>query len=464
MFKERILVRLISSGSSTFNTNFHEQLVRVGYKDIKLFHTNDVIDDSNIAQSQQIFILPLIDATNTKKKLSAIGKLIKNNPVLGIVKESSFDLEEQYLKTCNDVIYWPCSDDEFAYRMQRICDLHKHTEYLSCDNDMSEGLTSMNLIGRSPPFFNVLKNIKKISRYDVPVLIEGETGTGKELAARAIHYLGPRKDFPFIPVNCGAIPDNLIENELFGHEKGAYTDAKHSQEGIIGLANHGTIFLDEVEAFSPKGQVVLLRFLQDLLYRPLGSVYTSLANVRIIAASNEKLSRLVERGLFRQDLFYRLNILSIEMPSLSRRGEDIGLLAEYFFNKFKLQYNQPDKFLHPDSFHWMKRYSWPGNVRELENLLHREFLLAEGPCVELRKKPITRKERRVNSIDRRAYHIFQSNFNEAKSTIITQFEKTYLTHLLRATDGNVTLAAKTAGKERRALGKLLKKHGISKDS
>lgn len=463
MFKERIPIRIIASDSHSFNTRFHEKLVRVGYEDIEILSSYDVIDDSNIAPSQQIFILPLISNDNfIDKKIRRVCERIKASPVLGIIKESSFVLENQYLETCNDLIYWPCTDDEFTYRTQRLFDVFKHTDYLSCDDDILEGFVGMNMIGRSPPFVNVLKNIKKISCYDIPVLIEGETGTGKELAARAIHYLGPRRDFPFIPVNCGAIPDNLIENELFGHEKGAYTDAKSSQQGIIALANHGTIFLDEVEALSLKGQIVLLRFFEDQVYKPLGASRPSKANVRIIAASNENLSQLVERGLFRQDLFYRLNIVQIEIPPLSQRGEDIKLLADYFLNKYKSAYRQQDKFLHPDSYKLLKRNSWPGNVRELENLLHSEFLLAEGPCMELGKGSSAQKDRRTNLIDRRENHLFQDNFNEAKSSIISRFEKAYLKQLFQEANGNVTLAAKRAGKERRALGKLLKKHGISK--
>lgn len=461
MFKEQIPIRIIASDSHSFNTRFYEKLVRVGYNDIEILSSYDVIDDSNIAPSQQIFILPLSNDNFIDEKNRRVCERIKTSPVLGIIKESSFILENQYLEICNDLIYWPCTDDEFTYRTQRLIDVFKHTDYLSCD-DMQEGFVGMNMIGRSPPFVNALKNIKKISCYDIPVLIEGETGTGKELAARAIHYLGPRRGFPFIPVNCGAIPDNLIENELFGHKKGAYTDAKSSQQGIIDLANHGTIFLDEVEALSLKGQIVLLRFFEDQVYKPLGASRPSKANVRIIAASNENLSRLVERGLFRQDLFYRLNIVQIEIPPLSQRGGDIKLLADYFLNKYKSAYRQQDKFLHPDSYKWLKRNSWPGNVRELENLLHSEFLLAEGPCIELGKGSDFQKDRRANLIDRRENQIFQDNFNEAKSSIISQFEKAYLKQLIQEANGNVTLAAKRAGKERRALGKLLKKHGISK--
>jgi transcriptional regulator with PAS, ATPase and Fis domain len=326
-----------------------------------------------------------------------------------------------------------------------------------------EDFVDLNMVGASPPFVHVLKHIKKIARCDAAVLIEGETGTGKEMAARAIHYLSDRRGFPFIPVNCGAIPDNLLENELFGHERGAYTDAKNAQDGLVWQADRGTIFFDEVETFSPKGQFVLLRFLEDLIFKPLGSEKLRKADVRIMAASNTKLRDLVNQGAFRKDLFYRLDIMSIELPQLSRRTGDIELLAEYFLNKYRLQYNQPDKKLSPEMKQWMISYSWPGNVRELENFIHREFLYEDGPVINICQRISQPEERRINGPDRRQKLFLDCSLSEAKKKMIDQFEKKYLTRLIREVDGNVTKAAKLAGKERRTLGKLLKKHNIRKD-
>jgi DNA-binding NtrC family response regulator len=174
----------------------------------------------------------------------------------------------------------------------------------------------MSLIGNSPVFRKVIRLIEKMAGCDAPVLIEGETGTGKEVAARALHYQGKRHGKPFIPVNCGAIPDALFENELFGHSKGAFTDAKENQPGFVALADSGTLFLDEIEALSPKGQVTLLRFMQDQQYRPLGGGRELNANVRMITASNADLAWLTEHGEFRKDLFFRLKILHLELPPL----------------------------------------------------------------------------------------------------------------------------------------------------
>ncbi|MCJ7603253.1 MAG: sigma-54 dependent transcriptional regulator [Desulfobulbaceae bacterium] len=332
------------------------------------------------------------------------------------------------------------------------------------DPKMLEEFIGLNMIGNSPPFLHVLRQIKKIARYEAPVLIEGETGTGKEVAARAIHYLSERRDYPFIPVNCGAIPDNLLENELFGHEKGAFTDAKTGQEGLIRQAEGGTLFLDEVEVFSPKGQIVLLRFLQDQQYRPLGSSLTRRADVRIIAASNVTLSDMTDKGAFRQDLLYRLNIMLLKMPSLSQRTGDIEMLAKHFLDRYKLQYGLPGKVLHPETIQWMLSYHWPGNVRELKNMILRELLLTNGPSIKLKKSDLVYKDRRKNMLFDRRNNLFADvSFNEAKTQIISQFEKKYLEWLINETNGNVTQAAKLAGKERRAFGKLLKKYGIVKD-
>ncbi|MGZ8183417.1 MAG: sigma 54-interacting transcriptional regulator [Methylobacter sp.] len=321
---------------------------------------------------------------------------------------------------------------------------------------------NLNLIGQSFMFLNTLTFIKKTADCNASVLIEGETGCGKEVAARAIHYLGCRKDFPFIPMNCGAIPDQLIENELFGHEKGAYTDAKQNQEGLAGQADGGTLFLDEIEALSSKGQVTLLRFIEDHVIKPLGANKSRKVNVRIIAASNVCLSELVTQGQFRQDLLYRLNLLHLNLPPLRNRKADILPLAEHFMHKFRRQYQQPDKRFHPDTIAWMNAYHWPGNVRELENFVHRSFLLSKD--VEIIPSDIHHDDKQPHSrrklFDRRQNFQFDAPFNEAKSHIINHFEQHYLTWLISSSQGNVTQAADIAQKERRALGKLLKKHKI----
>jgi len=320
----------------------------------------------------------------------------------------------------------------------------------------------LNVVGESEVFQKVLSDICKYSSCDAPVLIAGETGTGKENVARAIHYLGVTDDKPFIAVNCGAIPDSLVENEMFGHVRGAYTDARQSQCGLVEQAEGGTLFLDEIEALSPKGQVVLLRFLQDYEYRPLGSQQSKRAPLRLIAATNEPLEELVSQGCFRKDLFYRLNILCLNLPPLRERGDDVMLLAEYFVDKYRDIYPQLDRYLTLETLEWMHRYEWPGNVRELENLILREFLLAETTSISISADQRGSKERRRAIYDRRHRHLYCCSFQEAKAAVVGDFERSYLTHMLEESQGNISEAARRSGKERRTFAKLMDKYGIGK--
>ena len=315
------------------------------------------------------------------------------------------------------------------------------------------------MIGASLKFQEVVALINKVSACEAPVLIEGETGTGKEVVARLIHYGGVRHSQPFIPVNCGAIPDTLFESELFGHLKGAFTDAKHDHVGMVGLAGEGSIFLDEIDSLSPKGQVTLLRFLQDSCYRPVGGNREIVANVRIIGASNQDLAKLVETGGFRRDLFYRLNVLYLPLPPLRERQGDVALLAEHFIKHYSEKLNRPAKSFHPTTLAWFERYSWPGNVRELENLVYREFLMSDASVITVDPPGNQNVDRRIAS-DRRRYDRNGMSFSEAKDSAVTEFEQRYLSRLLLDSKGNVTVAAKLAIKERRSLGKLIKKHCI----
>jgi DNA-binding NtrC family response regulator len=327
------------------------------------------------------------------------------------------------------------------------------------DEITTEDFSRWNLVGKSPAFLRALQLIQKIASYDATVLIEGETGTGRELAARAIHYLGNRRDFPFIPVNYGALPDSLLENELYGHERGAFTDAKELYTGIITQAQHGTLFLDEVESMSARAQVVLLRFLQDHEYRPVGAKRIYHADVRIIGASNTDLQALTRAGHLRQDLLFRLNVLSAKLPPLRERNGDAALLAEYFIKHFSSQYGQPIKYLHPDTVSFLNSYDWPGNVREIENLIHREFLFTEGPAIRIMGLGNSSEDRTTNSegTDPAAA---DEVFKIAKAKAIAQFERSYLAAMLSRAHGNISLAARLAGQERSTFRRLIKKHGL----
>jgi DNA-binding NtrC family response regulator len=312
------------------------------------------------------------------------------------------------------------------------------------------------LVGASPRFVGMLGQLRRVAASDAPVLVEGETGCGKELAARAVHAWGQRSKGPFVPVNCGALPDHLLEAELFGHERGAFTDAKASRRGLVAEADGGTLFLDEVDALSAKAQVVLLRFAQDQRYRPLGSARELRTDVRLVTATNQPLDMAVEAGRFRADLMYRLKILQVRLPALRERPGDAELLAHHFLDAFCAKYGLPGRRFDEATLGWLRRQPWPGNVRELENWVHRELLMADGNTVG-HAVPAGRGD------DPLQWHTRgPANFQDAKAEAVRLFERDYVVNVLRQSGGNVTQAARIAGKERRAFGKLLKKYGIDR--
>lgn len=319
------------------------------------------------------------------------------------------------------------------------------------------------MLGQSAAFEQTRALLHRYAGCDVQVLIEGETGTGKELAAREIHYASSRRERPFVPVNCGALPDNLIENELFGHERGAYTDARHAQPGLIDRARGGTLFLDEVDSLSSKAQVTLLRFLENNEYRPVGGGAARVSSARIVAATNASLEAQVVAGHFRRDLQYRLNALYVRMPPLRERKSDIPLLAEYFLGRVAGRMGGQAKAWTDEALKLLEAHAWPGNVRELENAVLRAYLGAEGAVIgaSVLEALVTPASVAPTSA---AASVALNDANLpyvcAKQNAVSAFERSYLLGLMTRAAGNISAAARLSGTERRQLGKLLKKHGI----
>ena len=307
------------------------------------------------------------------------------------------------------------------------------------------------LIGESPAFLAEINKIPLVAKWDASVLISGETGSGKELYARAIHYCSPRAQRPFVPINCGAIPSELVENELFGHERGAYTSAQVSRLGLIQEADGGTLFLDEVDCLPLLAQVKLLRFLQDREYRPLGSTKVQKADVRVVAATNMDLEEAVNSGRLRRDIYYRLNVIPILLPSLRNRCEDIPLLTRYFLSKYVAEFDKPARNFSPEAMQKLLAYNWPGNVRELEHVVQRATLLSEQPLIQ---------ESDIILSDSKPPGAPPETFQEAKMKLIKEFEKSFIQKLLLANQGNVSKAARAANKNRRAFWQLICKHQI----
>jgi len=345
----------------------------------------------------------------------------------------------------------PSKAPENAFRLLRLVgQLREHEPAL---DDLKVKLGLRQLIGQSPAFLTVVNKIPTLARSEANILISGETGTGKEACARAIHYLSARSTKPFIAVNCGAIPAELVENELFGHERGAFTDARDSQQGVIAEAESGTIFLDEIDSLPLLAQVKLLRFLQTKEYRPLGSSKSRAASVRVICATNANLKEALHHGTFRQDLYYRINILPVVLPPLRERPEDIILLAKHFLEQFAAEYAKPVVDFTPEVLRCLQTYTWPGNIRELEHLIERAVALTDNTILNDADIGITLADQQP-----------LETFQVTKDRAVAQFERTYLKAVLQAHAGNITKAAQTAGKNRRAFWQLLHKHGFSTHS
>lgn len=328
----------------------------------------------------------------------------------------------------------------------------------NAEDDASHALSRLNLVGASHAFREALDTIRNFAASDATVLIQGETGTGKELAARAIHYLGPRREMPFVPVNCGAVPDNLLESEFFGHVRGAFTDAREARRGLITQACGGTLFLDEIEAMTPRAQVTLLRFLQDKDYRPVGATGLVAADVRIIASTNAPLKAMAKRGEFRSDLLFRLDVLPIHLPALRQREADVALLAAHFLERLNRRQEGAPTVLHPSSIAVLQAHSWPGNVRELENLLQREFVLAQATRV-IRIASVADDP---HGEDIEPAPSRNEAFRVAKARAVAQFERQYFVDLMSRTAGNISLASRLSGKDRGDIARLLRKHGIER--
>lgn len=315
------------------------------------------------------------------------------------------------------------------------------------------------LVGSSPAMLEVYKLVARVSAGRSTVLIEGESGTGKELIARAVHSNSPRRDKPFIPVNCGALPDHLLESEMFGYEKGAFTGAVGTKTGLFEAAHDGTLFLDEIGDLGSALQVKLLRVMQEQEVRRVGGTSSVKVDVRIIAATNRDLATLVKKGKFRDDLYYRLNVVRIALPSLAERQEDITMLAHHFLQKYAKLSLHVKGFL-PATMALLKRYHWPGNVRELENAVERAVSLSHGPLLLPEDLP---ESIRVEPDQAEALKRDGGDQNQDALLSLEEVEKRHLARVLKETQGNKVKAAKILGIDRRTLYRMAERFGLEFD-
>ena len=348
-----------------------------------------------------------------------------------------------------DFVTEPIEPSELTARLDRLCPDTPDREAIA--RDLRQMLWRQRLVGTSALLLAEVQKIPVLARCDASVLILGETGTGKELCARAIHHFSPRAPKPFLPVNCGAIPADLVENELFGHAAGAYTGAGTAAVGLLQESDGGSLFLDEIDSLPASSQVKLLRFLQEKEFRPVGSVKTVQADVRVLAAANSDLASLVRAGRFRADLYYRLNVVSLQLPPLRRRPEDIPELAQHFLTHFAAVHHKPVAGFTPAALEHLVRHDWPGNVRELQNVIERAVIFStDGP---LRANDLGLAPTEPATED--------GSFQARKARAVQHFERSCIRELLAAHGGNISAAARAAGKNRRAFWELIRKHGIA---
>lgn len=313
-------------------------------------------------------------------------------------------------------------------------------------------------IGHHPSIIKIMDIVAQVADTDATVLIEGDTGTGKELVARALHFNSSRTKKELVAINCGALPENLLESELFGYVKGAFTGASSDKKGKFEVANGGTIFLDEIGEMHPRLQVKLLRILQSGEYSPVGSEETRQCNVRVIAATNRDLKGLVNEGQFRNDLYYRLNIIRLPLPRLFDRRSDILVLAHHFLDSYRKKINKPKLHFSRAAEQYLTNYDYPGNVRELENIVERACLLAKGPAIT----PGDLSDELRGGIDVGQWEddISKLSFRDAKARVVADFERTYISHVLAEANGVIRQAARLAQMDVKNFHNKISKLGI----
>jgi two-component system NtrC family response regulator len=387
----------------------------------------------------------------TSEGLRLLGQILQYEPRAKVIVVTGNPDRRAPLQAihrgAHDFFTKPINIDELKAILKRAYYVHTlEAQYASLQRQVQEQSFGA-IIGESIQMQKVFETVRKVSTTDVPVLVTGESGTGKELVARAIHNHSLRQNEPFIPINCGAIPENLMESELFGHEKGAFTGAHIQRAGRIELARSGTLFLDEIAELPPSLQVKILRFLQDHTIERVGGRETLEIDVRIIAATNSDPKKLITEGQFREDLYYRLAVVTIDLPPLRERGEDIVLLAKAFLQKFGIDGTGP-KSLGQESMEAINSYEWRGNVREMENKIRRAITLAEGPVISPTDLGLEPYQKTTQSLDLR----------KAREDLEIKIINTaMLKH-----NGNISKAAEELGLSRPTLHHLIKRYNILK--
>lgn len=414
-------------------------------------------EDAIQAAKNEAFDLSIVDLQLLRQDgislMEQLHLILPELPVLILTAYGSIETAvEATKKGAYNYLTKPFDPQDLLLQIERALENRRlNVEIKRLKGLLEERYGFTNIVARSEKMKKVLEMVSQIAKTESTVYIHGESGTGKELIAKAIHLAGERKDRPFVAVNCAALPETLMESELFGHEKGAFTGAVRTTRGLFSMAHEGTIFLDEIGDIPLPLQAKLLRVLQERQFYPIGSGKPTEVDVRVIVATNKSLEDQVKQGLFREDLFYRIHVIPIYLPSLRERKEDIPPLVEHFLKKLNRQMNKEIKGLTPAAMQRLMLHDWPGNVRELENTIEYAVAMTHQDTIAedfiLRDRPVADTDESLKPL------------KEAKNA----YEKAYLVNLLETCGGNISKAAKLAGKYRADFYDLMKKHGLKSE-
>lgn len=431
-----------------------EVLTKEGYRVDKALSGQEAIQKGE----SQLFDVVLSDIRMTEVDGMAVLKAIKQrSPDTIVIMMTAFGSIETAIQAIKegafDYVSKPFKLDEIKLTIQRALEQRRLLkENILYRQELITKYKLENIVGRSPQMLKIYKTIARVADSKSTVLITGESGTGKELIARAIHYNSSRAGKPFIAIDCSSLAENLLESELFGHVRGAFTGAIANKRGLFEEANSGTCFLDEIGDISLTMQAKLLRVLQEHEIKRVGGTETIKIDVRIIAATNKNLEELVAGKKFREDLFYRLNVVTIHLPPLRERAEDIPLLAEHFLSKFAMENNKPIPHISKDALDLLVRYNWPGNVRELENVIERAVTLSQRPLILPEDFP---RRLRLEKPSPLPSGILPSKIP------LSELEKLYIKKVLEETGGNKKKAAEILGIDRRTLYRMAARYGLN---
>jgi two-component system response regulator PilR (NtrC family) len=434
-----------------------------------LTHNGNVVDVVNTATDakaileQRMFDLVITDLRVSNESglevIETVKTVAPDTEVIMITGYGSIDTAVEAIKSgAVDYLTKPFEDAELLMVVQKALNQKKmKSELKHLRKAFAENYSFDNIIGSSPAVRKIIDVIKQVAPQDINVLIWGESGTGKELFAKAIHNNSSRRDAKFVAINCSAMPDLLLESELFGHVKGAFTSAASNKKGLFEEANGGTVLLDEVGDTSPSMQAKLLRVLQEEEIRPVGSNQTCKTNVRVIAATNKSLESLVSEGKFREDLYYRLNVISINLPALSKRREDIIPLANHFLHKYCKHFNKPVKRLTEGACHDLINHEWPGNVRELENTIKRVVALSNVEVIDVNSLFLMKPLPKIEPTNGDKHGAVLSNIS------LIDMQREHILRSLKENKWNYSVTAGKLGIGRTTLWRKVKKYSIAKD-